>query len=354
MDYGFSFLSFTEIADDVAYAEKKGFTHAWLYDSQMICGDPYQCLALCGDKTKKIKLGTNVTNPKSRIAPVTANSFATLNVIAPGRVIMGIGTGNTARRAMGMPAAKLNEVKEHIKICKGLFEGGRVKYQEEKRERMIQFLNPDSGWINIKDKIDVFVAASGPKALEMAGEVADGVILFGAVGDSLLEYALQHVRKGAEKSGRTMDDIYVMLSTAAHVCGPDDSLESMQEAVGAYVTSQCNIFALSASKNPEALPQDVREDIMNFKQAYRTPEASIETRHLDLYKEYVHTFQKEHAELVTEKMIKETTLTGTKDEIKNRIAELEKAGVNQLAIHAGTKDTLRAAMDDFADNVINY
>ena len=54
-----------------------------------------------------------------------------------------------------------------------------------------------------------------PKALEMAGEVADGVILFGAVGDSLLEYALQHVRKGAEKSGRTMDDIYVMLSTAA-------------------------------------------------------------------------------------------------------------------------------------------
>ena len=188
----------------------------------------------------------------------------------------------------------------------------------------------------------------------MAGEVADGVILFGAVGDSLLEYALQHVRKGAEKSGRTMDDIYVMLSTAAHVCSQSDSLESMQEAVGAYVTSQCNIFALSASKNPEALPADVREDIMNFKQAYRTPEASVETRHLDLYKEYVHTFQKEHADLVTEKMIKETTLTGTRDEIKKRIAELEKAGVNQLAIHAGTKDTLRAAMDDFADNVINY
>ena len=97
MDYGFSFLSITQIADDVAYAEKKGFTHAWLYDSQMICGDPYQCLALCGDKTNKIKLGTNVTNPKSRIAPVTANSFATLNVIAPGRVIMGIGTVRYAK-----------------------------------------------------------------------------------------------------------------------------------------------------------------------------------------------------------------------------------------------------------------
>jgi 5,10-methylenetetrahydromethanopterin reductase len=96
MDYGFAFLSAVDIHKDVALAERKGFTHAWLYDTQMICADVFQCLALCATKTKKIKLGTNVTNPLSRIAPVTANNFATLNLLAPGRAIMGIGTGNTA------------------------------------------------------------------------------------------------------------------------------------------------------------------------------------------------------------------------------------------------------------------
>ncbi len=126
MDYGFAFLSAVDIHKDVALAERKGFTHAWLYDTQMICADVFQCLALCAAKTKKIKLGTNVTNPLSRIAPVTANNFATLNLLAPGRTIIGIGTGNTARRTLGMPAAKLSELREHVEICRGLL-GGQTR-----------------------------------------------------------------------------------------------------------------------------------------------------------------------------------------------------------------------------------
>jgi 5,10-methylenetetrahydromethanopterin reductase len=109
-----------------ALAERKGFTHAWLYDTQMICADVFQCLALCAAKTKKIKLGTNVNNPLSRIAPVTANNFATLNLLASGRAIMGIGTGNTARRTLGMPAAKLSELRENVDICRGLLGGQTV------------------------------------------------------------------------------------------------------------------------------------------------------------------------------------------------------------------------------------
>jgi 5,10-methylenetetrahydromethanopterin reductase len=180
MDYGFAFLSAVDIHKDVALAESKGFTHAWLYDTQMICADVFQCLALCAAKTKKIKLGTNVTNPLSRIAPVTANNFATLNLLAPGRAIMGIGTGNTARRTLGMPAAKLSELREHVDICRGLLGGQTVPYEEAGRRRMIRFLNPTGGWINLKNKVPIYVAASGPKTLELAGEIGDGVILFGA------------------------------------------------------------------------------------------------------------------------------------------------------------------------------
>ena len=110
-----------------------------------------------------MKLGTNVTNPLSRIAPVTANNFATLNLLAPGRAIMGIGTGNTARRTLGMPAAKLSELREHVEICRGLLGGQTVPYEEAGRRRMIRFLNPTGGWINLKKKVPIYVAASGPK-----------------------------------------------------------------------------------------------------------------------------------------------------------------------------------------------
>src|SRR5208282_1896402 len=98
MEYGFVFFGAIKAYDEVALAEKRGFTHAWLYDSQMLSSDVYVAMGLCAIKTKKIFLGTGVTNPCSRIAPMTACSIATINQLAPGRTILGIGTGNTARR----------------------------------------------------------------------------------------------------------------------------------------------------------------------------------------------------------------------------------------------------------------
>lgn len=350
MDFGIGSLSTVAICEDVAFAETQGFTHAWLYDTQMVCADVYQCLALCATKTKTIKLGTNVTNPSSRLAPVTACNFATLNVLAPGRVIMGIGTGNTARRTLGMPAAKLSELRTHVEVCRGLLSSATVPYQEGERCRMIKFLNPDSGMINIKDPIPIYVAASGPKTLELAGEIGDGVILFGAVGDSLLEYTLGHVRRGAERAGKRLEDLYILVLTAFHITKPGESLAETQQAVGPAVSSECNIFALSV-KDPQELPADIRDDLMAFKDAYRTPNTPIETRHLDLYTGYVSEFKPEHARLVTERMIKETTLTGTPAEIRERIRKMAAMGVKQVAVHEAP-DRIRNVITEFATYVI--
>ncbi|MCZ6666944.1 MAG: LLM class flavin-dependent oxidoreductase, partial [Gammaproteobacteria bacterium] len=110
MDFGFVFMGDCHIHGDVKYAEDNGFSHAWLYDTQMLGSEVYTALALCADRTTKIKLGPGVTNPKSRIAPLSACGMATINSLAPGRVIMGIGTGNTTRRTMGMPAARMAEL----------------------------------------------------------------------------------------------------------------------------------------------------------------------------------------------------------------------------------------------------
>ena len=125
----------------------------------------------------------------------------------------------------------------------------------------------------------------------------------------------------------------------------------MQQAVGSYVSSECNIFALSV-KDPQDLPVDVRSDIMAFRDAYRTPGAPLETRHLDLYSGYVHDFKPEHTSIVTEKMIKETTLTGTPRELVKRVEKMKAAGVKQIAIHGGTREGAKQVIGDFAKYVI--
>lgn len=352
MDYGFVFPAATHIDEDVKFAEDSGYTHAWLYDSQMLFSDAYVALALCGLKTSTIKLGTGVTNPSSRIAPVTAGAIATVSMLAPGRVIHGIGTGNTSRRTLGMPAARLADLKEHIRVCKDLWQGETTYYQEGERRRQIKFLNPEGGWINIKDPIPTYVAASGPKSLELAAEIGDGVILFGSVGHPLIEYVTKHIRIGAERGGKDPDKIYKVVMTAFHILEPGDDIRSdeVRRAVGPFTTSSSNIFAFSC-EDPEMLPVELRDDIMAFKSAYREPEGSIENRHLKLYSDYLQSAKDEHEHLITEKMLKATTLVGTREEIKESIERMQAAGIDQVAIQP-TYDP-SGDIKKFAEQIIN-
>lgn len=137
MDFGCVFFASPDAYKDTALAEKMGFSHGWLYDSQMLGSDVYAALALCAVNTRRLIIGPGVTNPLSRIAPVTACAMATINALAPGRAVLGIGTGNTARRTLGMPAARVDQLREHIEICRGLLKGETVPYQEGERHRMI-------------------------------------------------------------------------------------------------------------------------------------------------------------------------------------------------------------------------
>ena len=351
MDFGFVFFGNVHIHPAVALAEKRGFTHAWLYDSQMLTSDVYAALALCAVNTKKIRLGPGVTNPASRIAPMTACSIASINALAPGRVILGIGTGNTARRTLGMPAARLDVLREHVRVCRDLLGGKTTRYQEGERRRMVKFLNPKSGAINIQKKVPIYVSASGPKALELAGEIADGVILFGAVSPSLIRFCMDHVRAGAERAGRNPKRLYTLCMTAFHLTKPGEKLEAprVRKAVGPFVSSSSNIFAFSCP-NPADLPADLRDDLVAFKNAYRVPDEPIETRHLKLYSDYLRGFKKEHEPLVSEKMIRATTLTGTREEITESIHAMKNAGIQQVAIQAirDPKETI----EEFSKEII--
>src|ERR1700704_2196901 len=95
-------------------AEGPGFSRAWFYDTQMLSADPFVAMAAAALKTTRIRLGTGVLVPSNRIAPVAANAFASLNKLAPGRIDFGVGTGFTARRAMGLGPGKLAGMEEYI------------------------------------------------------------------------------------------------------------------------------------------------------------------------------------------------------------------------------------------------
>ena len=114
MQLGIAFPSYINAWRDCEVAEANGFTHAWFYDTQLLCSDVYATMALAAEHTSTMKLGTLVAIPSNRIAPVTASAIATINAIAPGRVILGVGTGFTGRNTMGMPALPVRRMIEYV------------------------------------------------------------------------------------------------------------------------------------------------------------------------------------------------------------------------------------------------
>src|SRR5881398_245791 len=160
----------------VQRAEELGFARAWFYDTQMLSADPFVAMAAAAIKTTRIRLGTGVLIPSKRIAPVTANAFASLNKLAPGRIDFGIGTGFTGRRAMGLGAVKLANMEDYVRTVMALLREETVEAEIEGKRRLIRLLNPELGLINTKDPVGLYVAAAGPRARRLTAQLGAGWI----------------------------------------------------------------------------------------------------------------------------------------------------------------------------------
>src|ERR1700761_7167963 len=140
MDFGIGIATSSDAWKLAQRAEELGFSHAWFYDTQMITADCFVAMGAAALKTSRIRLGTGVLVPSNRIAAVTANAFATLNSLAPGRIDFGVGTGFSARRAMGLGAMKLAEMEEYVRVVYGLLAGEIVETEIEGKPRKTKFL----------------------------------------------------------------------------------------------------------------------------------------------------------------------------------------------------------------------
>jgi probable F420-dependent oxidoreductase len=189
-------------------AEAAGFDYGWLFDSHVLWREPYVLLTLMAQATTRLRLGTCVTNPATREPSVTASALAVLDEVSGGRMDLGIGRGDSARRVLGKPPTTMATLEEAIVVIKALVEGRTIQYEGTDLHL------PWAGrWT-----LPVWVAGYGPMALAMTGRVADGIILQLADPD-LIRWFVGQVREAAAGAGRDPSSIAVQAAAAAYI-GP--------------------------------------------------------------------------------------------------------------------------------------
>lgn len=286
-------------------AEAAGFSYGWVFDSHILWQEPYPLLTLMAMHTRRMRLGTCVTNPIVRDPTVTASLLATLNRISGGRMDLGIGRGDSSRRVMGKSPATVARMEQAIQVIRDLNARKPVIYDEQP----IQMTWADTA------VPPVWVAGYGPKALRCAGRVADGVILQFA-DPALIQWCLGFVRQGAEEAGRDPATLRVMSATAVWV---SDDLAAAREPVRWFPALVSNhVVDLLSRYSPDELPEALTGYV----------------RHRQGY-DYLHHCEvgSSNADFVSDEIVDRFCIVGPVEEHIRRLRELQQLGVTQFNIY---------------------
>ncbi len=290
-------------------AEAAGFVYGWLFDSHVLGLEPYPRLTLMALNTPRRRLGTCVTNPVTRDPTVTASALATLNLISGGRMDLGIGRGDSARRVMGKKPTTLATLEQATRMIRDLAGGQPTDYDGE-QIRM--------EWAN--GNLPVWIAGYGPKALHMAGRVADGIILQFA-DPHLIRWCMGFVREGAEAAGRDFAAIKIMAAAPVWV---SEDLATAREQVRWFPALVSNhVMDLIARYDPADLPPELT--------AYVQDRAGYDYRH--------HAeVGSGNADFVTDDVVDRFCIVGPVAEHHRRLRELADLGVHQFNIYLMSGD----------------
>ncbi len=360
MEFGLAMPARVDAWPLVRRAEELGFTHAFLSDSQMLYADVFACLALCAEHTSDIKLGPGVTNSSSRIAPLMASALATINQLAPGRAFFGIGSGNTTRRAMGFPPDTMEHFAEYIRVVRALTRGEMSEYTEGDRTRLIQMIHRDGSidptFMNFRDQIPIYIAAGGPKARAIAGELGDRVIIGGRPSPELVAKVRAEMQVGADRAGRRAEDIPIHLNTMIYVRDPDEPMGSKrmkesvgrnQSSIGSYAAGRWGelpVGLIAAGKTGRPIADaDVPAEYRPLAEAYRRLKAGVSgPARLDGPAWYVTAYDghgwRVHPELmplVTDDMLRSQAIIGTADEVVDLMKSWESLGIASVSTMVG-------------------
>ena len=330
MDYGIALAPSADAWKLVKRAEALGFSHAWFYDTQMLCADVFVAMAAAAVHTSRIRLGTGVLIPSNRIAPVAANALASLNRLAPGRIIFGVGTGFTGRLTMGLPAMKLSALAEYVRVVRALLAGDRVEWECEGHQRTIQFLNPELGLINLADPIPLHLSAMGPKSRKLTARIADGWVNFVfAVPVAVAEAETMLAEWRA--AGREPASWYATGFSLGCVLGDGEAYDSPRAKAQAGPLAAVMLHAMIEQRLSGGLGAEIDSLLARYRRVYEGYEPA-DARYLTLHRGHLLFLRPEEEQLITADLIRDFTFTGTREALIDRLRALRDAGYRQWAI----------------------
>ncbi len=305
-------------------AENRGFSHVWTFDSHLLWQEPYVIHSQILAATRKVTVGPMVTNPATRDATVTASTFATLNDMFGNRTVCGIGRGDSAVRTLNGEPVTLATLREAVHVIRELGNGRTA----EVGGATVRF-----PW-GTASRLEVWVAAYGPRALELTGQVADGFILQLADPD-IARWTIERVKNAAADAGRDPDDVRVCVAAPAYT-GADlehqrDQTRWFGGMVGNHVADLVARYG-SGGGVPAALT-----DYIAGRRGYD-------------YNAHGRAGN-DHTAFVPDDVLDRFCVLGTPAEHVVRMRELQAMGVDQFAVylqHDGRTQTL----EDYGETVI--
>jgi probable F420-dependent oxidoreductase len=306
-------------------AELAGFRYAWTFDSHLLWQEPYVIYSQILSATHRIIVGPMVTNPATRDWTVTASTFATLNEMFGNRTVCGIGRGDSAVRVINGKPVTLADLRESITVIRDLANGRSTDYKGSTLQLP---------W-NTQSRLDVYVAAYGPKALALTGEVGDGFILQLADLD-IAKWSIEAVRTAASDAGRDPASVKICVAAPAYV-GADigyqrDQCRWFGGMVGNHVADIVTRYGADGATVPQALT-----DYIGGRQGYD-------------YNQHGKSGNT-HAEFVPDDIVDRFCVLGTVEEQIEKLRAIKALGVDQFAVYL-QHDAMEATLAAYANTVI--
>lgn len=348
MEFGVTATGIEEVGY-LAFAENLGYSFAWAPDSQLLMSNPFALLALAAQQTRRIRLGTGLAIAGLRQAPVLANSIATINKLAPGRVFLGVGAGNTAVRTLGQKPMPVRQMRDYVRVVRALLAGEEVEYTAEGITHLVRFQNSQLGHLDAP--IPIQLGGLGPLAQALAGELGDGIVTSLPRGGTPAAVRA-NLEKGAARAGRTLGpDFEVVALLNLVLLNPGETLESESVIADCGSAIMANVHYLvdryhdTGAEPPEyVLP--IWEEYLAF---HRTRDA--ERAHQQLHQSHYIYLDRDEARFITPEIIRNFCVAGQPEEVVDQLKALEAEGVTGVNFIYPNKARYRLT-EDVARKVI--
>ncbi len=299
------------VIDLAKRAEAYGFEYVWTFDSHILWEEPYVIYSQILAETRHVTVGPMVTNPATRDWTVTASLYATLNEMYGNRTVCGIGRGDSAVRVTNGAPTTLATLREGVHVIRELANGRSVNYHGTEVRLP---------WA-ARSELDVWVAAYGPKALQLAGEVGDGYIL--QLADlSIAEWMIGAVRSAAQAAGRNPDDVTICVAAPAYVTDGTD-------AGKAHGREQCRWFGGMVGNHVADIVARYGDDTAAVPQALTD---YIKGREGYDYNEHGQAGNT-HTDFVPDEIVDRFCIIGPPEVHVERMRQLAELGVDQFSIY---------------------